>query len=231
MRVEIVGNSLNKPSCRFEKARANDMSLATVSDNVIEYVDEDGYDFIVDISSLQAVDPTLPKTIYASGKGIGKPVYQKRTGLTEKIMLKNSQASTDVPTSAQLEALKSIVDVVLIYGTGTSKSLDIVYSSDLNSSHIASQSTARLELKLPTTVCNRLFELTFTTNVNVDMRKIIDIAVAQTITETCELLDIKDQNENSSTQSNFLPMNAIQPLHSTDLAEQESSVQPCVSTV
>lgn len=197
------------------------MSLAEVSNQTIEYVDEDGYDFIIDISPLLALDPTLPKAIYASGKGIGKPIYQKRTGYTEKIMLKNSQASTDIPSELQLAGLQSIVDVVLVYGTGSSKSLDIVYASDLDSTHISSKSTARLELKLPTTLCDRLFEATFTANVNVDMRKTIDIAVAQKIKETCELLDTKDQNENSLTQSNSLPMNAIQELHSTDSVEQE----------
>ena len=51
------------------------------------------------------------------------------------------------------------------------------------------------------------------------------------IIECLEQLDTKDQNENSLTQSNSSPMNAIQALPSMDSAEQESSVQPCVSTV
>ena len=48
---------------------------------------------------------------------------------------------------------------------------------------------------------------------------------------TCRLLDTKDQNESSLTQLNYSPTSVEPILPSTDLVEQGSSVQPCVSTV
>ncbi len=221
-RTSIVGNSLNEPSSRFEKGRINDRSLAHVSNGIITYVDGVGYDFTVDISSLQLTDTTLPSTLYASGKGLNKPVYQQRTGKTQKILLKNSQTSEDTPTTVQLDNLKQLIDIGLVYGTGDHKSIDIFYAEDLQHSHIDSNSTARLEVQLPQDICARLYEDTYVLVDEINIRSIIDTAVDQTLTTLCKQLATKAQNENSSTPSSVLHRTVGQPLSSMDLAELES---------
>lgn len=57
------------------------------------------------------------------------------------------------------------------------------------------------------------------------------IKTLETIRECSLQSVIKAQNENFSVPSNFLPMNVVQELPLTDLAEQVSSVRPCVNTV
>ena len=229
-RWSAVGHSFNAPSLRFMKGLCNDRSLAHATEGML-FIDAIANDFS---RSMQCIN----EEAYFSGKGEQQTML-KDGSRTTSIKLKNSQAKKNIDGETQLQEIQELSNMLLWYCTDETNthSIHLVFFQDIKPSHITSQGSARLEVRLPADICHTLAVSAKNTsipeipNLAEQLAAWLDDKITSHVEEQCKLLDIKEVNEDYSTPSGFLPMSVVPELPLMDSVEQESSVQPCVSTV
>lgn len=228
-RWSAVGTSFNSPSLRFLKGLCNDRSLSITTDKLI-FIDAVSNDY-------SRFFECIGETALISGKGEQQTML-KDGSRTTSIKLRNSQSKKDIEGAVQLKDLQEESNMLLWYCTdeNNTHSIHLIFFQDIETSHITSEGAARLEVRLPAELCYLITSSVEGTsipeipNLVSDLHNWLDNKITEHIKQ-CEQSDTKVANENFSTPSGFLPMSAVLQQPSMDSAVQESSAQPCASTV
>lgn len=253
-----IGNSFNTETARMFASVLIENFIASQDPTVIKYVDEWGYDWVINL-----ISQGFAKKINTSSKVLrNKPLIVKERKVKPCLgsgwVLSNPNGKSEdlnpwwsrysdpvegVETITLTSINKNMISVGVIFVD--EMTVDMVTRTKdqikLNTDtfflgetlHLVGEFPFDSSIEIPDLLNKSLSIITMAIN-NPTLFSVCDKwtkADTKTKNKVCELLGIKDQNENSLTQSNSLPTNAIQQLHSTDLAEQVLSVQHSVSTV